>query len=577
MMRQALVSHLVLGAVSCGLALVPVVALAQSVPTSLESSPLPHIAPQTPPSLGAGLPNFQPLNTEGKLPSAIIPVGTVTIIGATAFTPAQLDKITAGLAGSKVPLNQLETIRLALVDLYRSHGFVLSTVSMDIDAKGDVRFIVTEGHIVAVKLSDDIGPVGNLVLKFLNHLTAERPVSEVSLEHWLLLAQQIPGVSVHAVLQSDSDDPGALTLIAEVSRQEISALATADDRGFKATGPTEGLAVIDVNSVTSLGDQTEISLFHTSGGTDNFGQVSQSVFLGSRGLRLKYYVGAGRAIPGGTLREANYRSYLEVFGGQLSYPLLLRRNQALTATLHFDAADNLVTTEGLRTSADSIRAERLAAQYAWQDLWAGPTRDAISVINFQQSQGLPMLGASPDGRALGLGGRYREKLDFWKLNASISRVQTLFTPFPEATVALRLEAGGQYTNDILPGGEEFNLGGSRYTRGFYSGEVSGDRAVYTTAELQLNTGASFKIFKLPIDFGAQFYTFYDFGETWQNLSLDQNHKLASAGGGVRLAITPRVEIDGEYVRRLTTQLDAANPTNPALSENVIYWGVTVRY
>ncbi len=576
-MRHAFVSPLVFGALAGSIVLLPFRAFSQSAPTSLGASPLPHIATQAPPTLGAGLPNFQPVTTEGKLPSATIAVGSVTIIGATAFKATELNKITSGLAGSKVALSKLEATRLALVGLYRNHGFVLSTVSMEINAEGDVRFIVTEGHIVAVKLSDDIGPVGSLVLAILNHLTAERPVSEVSLEHWLLLAQQIPGVSVHAVLQSDSDDPGALTLIAEVSRQEISALATADDRGFKATGPAEGLAVVDVNSVTSLGDQTEISLFHTSGGTDNFGQIAESVFLGSRGLRLKIYGGAGRAVPGGTLRQADYRSYLEVFGGQLSYPLMLRRNQALTATLHFDAVQNLVTTQGLRTSADSLRSERLAVQYAWQDLWAGPTHDAISVFNIQQSQGLPILGASPDGRALGLGGRYREKLDYWKINASISRTQTLFTPFPEATVALRLEAGGQYTNNILPGGEEFNLGGSHYTRGFYSGQVSGDRAIYTTAELQFNTGATFKIFKLPIDFGAQFYTFYDFGETWQNLSSDLNHKLASAGAGVRLAVTPHVEIDGEYVHRLTTQLDAANPTNPALSENVIYWGITARY
>src|ERR1700731_4691633 len=176
--------------------------------------------------------------------------------------------MTGGLAGQAVLLPKLEAARRALLDLYRSHGFILTTVSMDIDAAGNVRFIITEGRIVAVKLSQDIGPAGTMVLRFLNHLTEERPVKEASLERWLLLAQQIPGISVQAVLQADPDDPGALTLVAEVSKQNVSGLVTADNRGFKETGPAEALMVADLNSMTAYGDQTEVSLFHTSGSTD---------------------------------------------------------------------------------------------------------------------------------------------------------------------------------------------------------------------------------------------------------------------------------------------------------------------
>ena len=106
----------------------------------------------------------------------------VSIIGATAFPPEALNAATRGLAQREVPLSQIEAARRALLDLYRGHGFVLTTVSLDIDAQGNVRFIVTEGRIVAVKLSQDIGPAGTMVLKFLDHLTQERPVSEASLE-----------------------------------------------------------------------------------------------------------------------------------------------------------------------------------------------------------------------------------------------------------------------------------------------------------------------------------------------------------------------------------------------------------
>jgi hemolysin activation/secretion protein len=548
-----------------------------TLPNVPQGSPLPHILPPQQPKLGGGLPSFQPLTTEGAVPSAVIPVRSVTIIGATAFPAGRLGGLAGGLAGQAVPLPKLEAARRALLDLYRSHGFILTTVSMDIDAAGNVRFIVTEGRIVAVKLSRDIGPAGTMVLRFLDHLTEERPVREASLERWLLLAQQIPGISVQAVLQADSDDPGALTLVAEVSKQDVSGLVTADNRGFDETGPEEVLGVADLNSVTAHGDQTEVSLFHTSGSTDNFGQASESFFLGDDGLRLKLYGGDGRANPSGTLREVQYESFVTVFGGQLSYPVILKRNQALNLALRFDGIEDEINTSGVRASFDSLRVARFAGQYAWQDLWAGPTRNALNVVDLVESQGIPYFGASADGRNDPPAGRSDEKIDFWKISGSISRTQTLFSPFDDATVALRTEAGGQYTTDILPSEEEFYLGGNRFTRGFYSGQAVGDKALYATAELQLNTGYDFTLLRQDIDMGAQFYGFYDWGETWSNLPTDLNTRVASVGGGVRLGLTRYLETDGEVVERLTTQLEPASTGIAPLSETVIYWGVTARY
>ncbi|MDE1905742.1 MAG: ShlB/FhaC/HecB family hemolysin secretion/activation protein, partial [Rhodospirillales bacterium] len=532
--------------------------------------------PAPTPNLGQGLPAIPQGGPTSPLPPVAIPVRSASIIGATAFAPARLNKIIAGLAGQSVPLSKLAADRAALVALYRNHGYILSTVTLDVDAAGNVRFVVTEGYITNVKLSKDIGPAGSMVLGFLQHLTNQRPLSEATLERWLLLAQQVPGVAVHAVLQSDNGDPGALTLVAEVSKQTVSGLVTADNRSFNETGPAEGLLVLDVNSLTSLGDQTEFSFYHTSGNTDNFGQVSESFFIGTSGLRARFYGGSGRAHPGGVLGSVGYQSQVSVFGGELSYPVILRRNQNLSVHLRLDAEQNTISTAGTVTSTDSLRAARLNTQYAWQDLLAGNTRNALNVFDIQASQGLPFFGSSADGRTTPPGGRASAKFDFWKINGSISRVQTLFSPWQTADVALRTEVGGQYTPDVLPSVEEFYLGGTRFTRGYYSGEVVGDKAAYATAELQLNTGTDFTLFHYDFDLGAQFYGFYDWGETWSNLPTDLNHKIASTGGGVRLGLTNNMELDGEVTHRLVTRLTPAATNVAPLSDTTIYWGVTAR-
>ncbi|HQT87764.1 MAG TPA: ShlB/FhaC/HecB family hemolysin secretion/activation protein [Acidiphilium sp.] len=542
-------------------------------------SPLEHMLPPAKQKLGTGLPNFQPVGPAAAMPNETVSINAVTIIGATAFPQAKLAPIMAGLTGSAVSLARIDAARRGLLNLYRDHGYVLTAVSAEINKAGDLRFIVTEGRIVSVKLSRNIGPAGALVLGFLDHLTYERPVREASLEHWLLLAEQTPGVDVHAVLEPNAAAPGALTLVAEVSHKVVGGLLTVDNRAYRDTGPIEALGVFDLNSLTRFGDQTQLSLFHSSHGTDNFGQFTESFFVGTDGVRVSLYGGTGRAQPTGPLALIGYHSFISLFGASASYPLMLRRGQALTGVIKFDASDNVIDTQGSVASDDAVRALRVQLDYDIADNLFD-NRAALTSMQVVFSKGLPFLGASADRRGAPPSGRLGERIDFWKINAVISRTQTLFSPWVGASVALRAAAGGQFTTDILPTSEEFYLGGSQFTRGYYSGEVTGDKAVYATAELDLNTDLNFHAFSRQIETGAQFYGFYDYGENFQNNQIagqvSADHRLASFGGGVRLGLTRYLELDVEGVHRLVTQLVPVGAGQP-LSETAVYWAVTARY
>ena len=113
-----------------------------------------------------------------------------------------------------MPLPQIDAARQAILRRYRADGYVLTTVSAKLEANGRLRFVVTEGRIASVKLDGDIGPAGTQVLRFLNRLTEQQPIDSVTLERYLLLAQDVPGGSLRAVLEPSSDQPGALNLIA---------------------------------------------------------------------------------------------------------------------------------------------------------------------------------------------------------------------------------------------------------------------------------------------------------------------------------------------------------------------------
>jgi hemolysin activation/secretion protein len=547
------------------------------IPQPPPGSPVERLAPRQLPVVSPNGVNLQPLE-EGEVPNVPITVRRVEIVGATLFND-QLRPLVEGLTGQAVPLPRLNAARQEMLSYYRSRGYALTSVSLAIDqTNGIVRYTVTEGRIAAVKLDGDIGPAGSMVLRFLERLTTYPVIDTATLERFLLLAQDVPGVSLSTVLEPSKEEPGALTLIAQVSLKHYSGLASFDNRAYDLTGPIEALGVLDFNSFTAWGDKTELSYFHSFPSSQDFAQLSTEWFIGSSGLKMKIYGGAGINFPTGSLAALRYAGSTDIFGAQLSYPVIRSRRQNLNVYGSLDALESTIdTTAGgvtSQSSADEVRVLRVGEDYIASDLWLGNTRPATNQFSARLSRGLDILGgfhgtAIPPSTA-----RQGEQHNFTAIKFETSRTQTLFVPWEGASVALMGLLTGQWTPSILPPAEQFYLGGSRFTRGYYSGQVPGDKALAATAELQLNSTIDLSSLGSRADVASQFYIFYDWGEVWQNLSTDFHARIASAGGGVRLQMTSYVEVDLEALGRFNQQ-----PPPLTSPENGIglYWRLVGRF
>ena len=518
------------------------------------------------------------------MPNRPVRVTNVEIEGATAYPTAELAQLTAGLVGPAVPLPQIDAAREAILQRYRADGYVLTTVSANLDNNGRLRFVVTEGRIASVKLDGDIGPAGTQVLRFLNRLTEKVPIDSVTLERYLLLAQDVPGVSLRAVLEPSTDTPGALNLVAQVSRQKVSGLATMDNRAFTETGPIEFLGVLDANSFSEFGEKTELSYYHTFPNSQNFGQVSEEVFLGGSGLKGRIYGGYGPTVPTGSLGQQGYNGTTAVFGASLGYPVIRARQQTLNALLLFDALDSNISiqpagTARTQASYDALRVMRTGVDYALSDIWLGAEHSAINAVSLRISEGMKLLGATTDGISQTTP-RVGEQTGFTKITFETTRTQTLFAPWEGATLGVMGLLTGQWSPDILPPAEQFYLGGARFTRGYYAGQVPGDKALAATIELQLNTGLETTILGRSFDISNQFYLFYDWGETWQNLATDHNAMINSAGGGVRTQLTRYIEVDFEGLARFNRYPNGGSNPGSGVSPlygGAFYWRVLTRF
>lgn len=538
-------------------------------------SPIDRLTPRQLPKVSPGGPVLSPID-EGEVPNVPIEVRRIEIEGATLFG-AELRVFIEKLATPATPLTALDNARREMLRVYRSRGYALTTVSLAIDQNSHlVRYTVTEGRIAAVKLDGDIGPAGSMVLRFLEHLTDYPAIDSATLERYLLLAQDVPGVTLSTVLEPSKDQPGALILIAQVSLKHVSGQVSMDNRAFQLTGPMEFLGIADLNSVTAWGDKTELSFFHTLPNSQNFGQISSEWFIGSRGLRMRIYGGAGINNPTGSLAALKYNGFTDIFGTQLSYPVIRSRQQNLNLYAAFDGLESTIYTgtPQAQSSADEVRVLRLGGDYILSDLVLGNDRPATNQVTVRLSQGLDFFGGF-HGTALPPSvARSREQHNFTAIKFEATRTQTLFVPWDGASVALMALLTGQWTQNILPPSEQFYLGGSRFTRGFYSGQAPGDKALAATVELQLNSTIDLSSLGTRADVASQFYLFYDWGQTWQNLSSDFATKLVSAGGGVRLQITSYVELDLEALGRYTLH---PPPSTSDLNGIGLYWRIVGRY
>jgi hemolysin activation/secretion protein len=565
-----------------GLALIALATPGHAQIAAPPGTPVPRMLPGPAlPGVSEGMAPSVPL-APGAAAEGVVAIATVTITGATAFSAARLAPFLEGLTGPEVPVAAILAARDRLLGLYRAEGLVFSAVRAELapgPAGAVLTLVVTEGHISEVLLDGDIGPAGLQVLRFLRPLTALRPIDIASLERALLLVQDIPGVTVRAVLRPGPGEPGALQLVAQLTREAFGGFLTADNRAPRFAGPEQIIAVAGLNSMTSLGERSEVLLYMSSAGTLRFAQAGFEAFIGESGLRFRAYAGAGDAKPSGDLRLLGYAGATRVFGASLAYPLLRRRAYTLTALALFDAYDNKVETGRVepleRVSDDQLRMFRLGLDGIVRDTLFGASRPATNALSVRLSRGVSGLGAKSNANPIP--GRAGARVDFTKAQGEVSRNQTLYAFGEASSFSLLGTIGWQWTDDILPPSEKFFLGGQRFGRGFFNGEVTGDRALAGSFELQFTSLANAALPDATRPIGYQLYAFYDVGQSFEQLDDDLNRRLASAGAGFRLTLTDSVQFSFEAARRMTPDPQRTQDPDEELKRWTGFWGLSLRF
>lgn len=375
---------------------------------------------------------------------------------------------------------------------------------------GVLRLRVIEGHISEVVLHGETEGDQSLVRAYGEKLTAERPLTRRSLQRYVSLIRDIPGLETDVELLA-GDEPGAvkLGLGLDQTRHEIN--LSVNTRGAPLLGRTQLQAEWAINGALRQGDQTRLTAIASSDFERLlYGSLTHSTPLGSDGLRMQGQIGHLRTRPNtGAKGEAT------LAGVVFSYPLIRGYNQDLYVSAGLDGinADNAVF--GQTAASERTRVARGSVSYGA----SGPAH--AMALTLTGSAGLDGMGARINPLLA--------EAEFRKLVA-----QAGFDFAMSPAFELRLRALGQFTSDPLPSSEQFALGGDTLGRGFPSSLLLGDEGGGGSVELAWTQRRD------GVPTGTEVYAFADTGEVTLNprpvLPAGASDNLSSAGAGVRIGV-----------------------------------------
>jgi hemolysin activation/secretion protein len=500
----------------------------------------------------------------------------VVVEGATVYNSAALSDAWAGMVGRQITLADAQLIADRITARYRNDGYILSRAVIPAQriAGGSLRIVVVEGYIKDYRVEgifpDGMGGGGPIsgerakLMAYAEKMVGMRPITAKAMERYLLLANDLPGITAQAVLApAQGGDPGGATLVIQAKKKAVDFFASVDNYGSRFSGPYQGQAGVVLNSPFGLSERIGLRGINTLGDWNELhyleGNWDQDI--GSEGTKIGFSVAYSKSRPGNlTLPADDIEGTVWTETLRISHPFVRSR------TNNWYARGSLVwrdvrTENGFLEATppapdpfgthvrDHLRILRVGTSYDLVDRFRG-----VSFFDIEISKGLPVFGYTKKGddssRPEGTG-------NFTKITGEVSRLQSLFVP----GLNLYAAAQGQLSFNKLLSSEEFGVGGSQYGRGYDPSEIAGDSGFAVKLELQYGGPADFRYLQ-----GYQFFAFWDYGKIWNKdkankLDGTDRDALMSAGAGVRLNFIQAVSGEFFLAKPLTRGINGRDNTH----------------
>lgn len=401
-------------------------------------------------------------------------VKEIKISGNSAFSTAELKKITAPYENRIVYNSELEDVRIALTRKYIDRGYINSGAVIP-DHKvtdGIVHIKIIEGRLT------DIEVVGNKHLdtnyiKERIKLGASIPLNVNDLQEQIQIMLESPSISAINSALRPGDSPGEANLtvlVKEGPRFEFSPVI--DNQLSPTLGAYRVLLPVKINNITGQGDA--LSLSHASSeGLSNVNMnwdystvtdTSMSVFANYSDSKIVY----------GSFKALNIVNKAQTVGFRVSHPFSRTSKKKFSMSLGMDVRSNqsellgsgFAFTSGVPTDG-KVQETVIRFSQDWTQRGLNEVLAARSLFSF----GIDALGATVNSNDLPSG-----KFTTWLGQFQWAKL------LGQDSGQLIFRTNVQLTEDPLFGMEQFSLGGALSVRGYRENQIVRDTGYNVSLE-----------------------------------------------------------------------------------------------
>ncbi len=442
------------------------------------------IRQQIEPPRTAPLPQAVPL-PKAMPPSELVPAAGMRVrvksfrfAGHSLLSSAQLSAAVAEFAGQELGFEGLQRVANTVASAFKEAGWIVQVYLPEQDvSQGLITLQVVEARFAGVRLegkpSERVAP-SELQAWFNTRQAIGQPLNANTLDRALLLADDLPGVSVAGTLEPGAAD-GETALVLQTSDEPfLYGDIGLDNTGALSTGSQRLTANLNVNSPGGRGELVSLNLLHTQG--SDYGRVAMTVPDGYNGLRLGASASSMsyKVIDGPqSITSLQIQGRSSSLGLDWNYPLVRARMH----NLYFSGG---LENKGFHSDNLDSNAED---PKSYSDYETNSLRLGLSGNRFDDLAG----GGANSGSVQLLWGRLsamqaHSQIDgigrrYTKLNYSASRQQSITD-----AQSLLLSLQGQHATQVLDSSERFYIGGAGTVRAYPSSELGGERGQMLTAE-----------------------------------------------------------------------------------------------
>jgi hemolysin activation/secretion protein len=473
----------------------------------------------------------------------------VIITGNTVYSTAELLALFRPALNKEIALSDLQNLVYEVTQKYRHDGYILSHAFLPPQRiqNGVVQVEVIEGFVNEVTVTGDPGRVKPLLQAYGAKVAASRPLRLQELERYILLANDLLGTEVRAVLTPSPTTPAASELSLVTDHHAAQGYISYDNYGTRYLGPQQISLGGNVSSLLAAGDSDTARIIVTQRTKQlNFFQFIHAHPLGASGAVLALSGSYTRTMPGFILEPFEVEGLSRTLTADVSYPIIRSRARNFSVHSSFNYENNSSTILEESLYDDHLRTLVVGGSYDFIDGWNGLNSAKLDV-----EHGFNILGSDNDA---GDRSRPQGRSNFTKANLYLSRLQAISSRF-SALIA----GQGQYAFTPLLASELFTFGGSDFGRGYDPGEIADDKGMAGKAELRMDTQPSLAVLR-----AVQYYAFYDAGMVWsagRDGTAGGRASAASTGIGARITFTQHLVGEAFVAQPLTLPVAATVAAN----------------